>query len=85
MIEVATEKATEERECAEKIREKFMEFIEAMKRENVPIAFAADELTRYIALFRIFGITNGREKYILKILSSELDEELRKIEADARA
>lgn len=84
MIEVATEKAAEERD-AEKIREKFMEFIEGMKRENVPIAFAADELTRYIALFRIFGITNGREKYILKILSSELDEELRKIEADARA
>lgn len=79
------EKEAAEGERAEKIREKVLDFIAEIKKARIPITFIADELTRYIALFRVFGITNGREKYILEILSSELDEEIKKIEAEARA
>lgn len=79
------EKEAAEGERAEKIREKVLDFIAEIKKARIPITFIADELTRYIALFRIFGITNGREKYIIEILSSELDEEIKKIEAEARA
>lgn len=78
------EKEAAERERVEKIREKVLDFIAEIKKARIPITFIADELTRYIALFRVFGITNGREKYILEILSSELDEEIKKIEAEAR-
>ena len=79
------EKEAAEGERAEKIREKVLDFIAEIKKARIPITFIADELTRYIALFRVFGITNGREKYIIEILSSELDEEIKKIEAEARA
>ncbi len=74
-----------ELESAEKIRKKVLDFIAEIKKARIPITFIADELTRYIALFRVFGITNGREKYILEILSSELDEEIKKIEAEVQA
>ena len=79
------EKEAAERERAEKIREKVLDFIAEIKKARIPITFIADDLTRYIALFRVFGITNGREKYILEILSSELDEEIKKIEAEGQA
>ena len=79
------EKEAAERERVEKIREKVLDFIAEIKKARIPITFIADELTRYIALFRVFGITNGREKYILEILSSELDEEIKKIEAEGQA
>lgn len=81
----AQSKEAAERERAEKIREKVLDFIAEIKKARIPITFIADELTRYIALFRVFGITNGREKYILEILSSELDEEIKKIEAEGQA
>lgn len=83
-IDVA-EKEAVERERVEKIREKVLDFIAEIKKARIPITFIADELTRYIALFRVFGITNGREKYILEILSSELDEEIKKIEVEVQA
>lgn len=83
-IDVA-EKEAAERERVEKIREKVLDFIAEIKKARIPITFIADELTRYIALFRVFGITNGREKYILEILSSELDEEIKKIEVEVQA
>ena len=79
------EKEAAERERVEKIREKVLDFIAEIKKARIPITFIADELTRYIALFRVFGITNGREKYILEILSSELDEEIKKIEVEVQA
>lgn len=79
------EKEAAEGERAEKIREKVLDFIAEIKKARIPITFIADELTRYIALFRVFGITNGREKYIIEILSSELDEEIKKIEAEGQA
>lgn len=79
------EKESAEGERAEKIREKVLDFIAEIKKARIPITFIADELTRYIALFRVFGITNGRGKYILEILSSELDEEIKKIEAEGQA
>ena len=79
------EKEAAERERVEKIRKKVLDFIGYTKREKIPLTFVVEDLMRHVNLFEIFGILDGKEKYLLETLLSCLTDEIDDMEAEVRA
>ena len=71
----AQSKEEAERERAEKIREKVLDFIGYTKRGEIPLTLIVEDLTRHVFLFEAFGIFDGKEKYLLETLFSCLLDE----------
>ena len=74
-----------ELESAEKIRKTVLDFIGYTKREKIPLTFVVEDLMRHVNLFEIFGILDGKEKYLLETLLSCLTDEIDDMEAEVQA